>query len=469
VATDIPDPPRRRLSLFDATSIMVGIIIGSSIYKLAPAIAASVPSPTALMFAWAAGGLFALCGALCYAELACAMPEDGGEYNYLGRAYGGRVAFLYAWAVMWVIRPGTIGSIAFVFGEHFKELFTFVGGTLDSVGFAVAIVVLLTAVNMLGIRPGTRTQNVLSVAKLLGLLAIVLVAFIDPAYWDLEAAAEFSLDPYEARIPSPPPPTDWRLAMIFVLYAFGGWSDMPMVAAEVREPERNLFRGLVYGALVVTAIYLLVNLACLYSLGFDRFQQTDLIAVELVRPLLGETGEKLVAVLVCITAAGALNAMIFTGARVSFALGKDHGWFGWLANWSDRYGGPLVALAAQCAISVALIRGFGQRGDGFDRMLNYTSPVFFAFFLLTGMALWILRRREPNLPRPYRTTGYPVTWLVFCLSSAFMLYSSVSYAVEQFGKSEGLPEAAWAGGVMLAGLVIAILARGKAPSSSGER
>ncbi len=425
---------------------MVGIIIGSSIYKLAPVIAASVPSPTALMLAWAAGGLFALCGALCYAELACAMPEDGGEYNYLGRAYGGRAAFLYAWAVTCVIRPGTIGFIAFVFGEHFEAIFP-VRNMLDYVGFAMAIVVLLTAVNMLGIRPGTRTQNALSVAKLLGLLAIVLIAFIKPVPEDIKQEVAVATT------------SDWRLAMIFILYAFGGWSDMPMVAAEVRDPERNLSRGLVYGALVVTAIYLLVNLACLYSLGFDRFRQTDLIAVELVQPLLGETGERLVAALVCITAAGALNAMIFTGARVSFALGKDHGWFGWLANWSDRYGGPLVALAAQCAISVALIRGFGQRGDGFERMLNYTSPVFYVFFLLTGVALWILRRREPNLPRPYRTTGYPVTWLIFCLSSAFMLYSSVSYAVEQFGKSEGLPEALWAGGVMLVGAVLCLFAK----------
>ena len=444
---------------------MVGIIIGSSIYKLAPTIAASVPSPTALMLAWAAGGLFALCGAVCYAELACAMPEDGGEYNYLGRAYGRRVAFLYAWAVMWVIRPGTIGSIAFVFGEHFKELFTLVGNKLDSVTFAVAIVLLLTAVNMLGIRPGTRTQNALSVAKLLGLLAIVLIAFVDPAYWKLEAAAAFSANSIEIIVPPPPPTTDWRLAMIFILYAFGGWSDMPMVAAEVRDPERNLFRGLVYGSLVVTAIYLLVNLACLYSLGFAHFRKADLIAVELVRPMFGDTGERLVAALVCVTAAGALNAMIFTGARVSFALGKDQRGFGWLANWNDRFGGPLVALAAQCAVSVALIRGFGERGDGFGRMLNYTSPVFFAFFLMTGVALWVLRRKEPQLPRPYRVTGYPVPWLIFCASSAFMLYSSVSYAIEQFGKSEGLPEAAWAGGVMLAGAVLVLAVS----PSSGRR
>lgn len=431
---------------------MVGIIIGSSIYKLAPAIAASVPSSAALMLAWVCGGLFAFCGALCYAELACALPQDGGEYNYLGRAYGRRMAFLYAWAVLWVIRPGTIGSIAFVFAEHAQQLFPLAQhGPADSSGlgvsiYAVGIVLLLTGVNMFGIRPGTRIQNFLSVAKLLGLLAIVAIAFWHPATTESVAATQGG-------------PLDWRRAMIFILYAFGGWSDMPMVAAEVRDPERNLFRALVVGTLVVTTIYLLVNLACLYSLGFERFRSADLIAVELVRPMFGATGERLVAALVCITAAGALNGMIFTGARVAFALGQDHRWFAPLARWSDRYGGPLVALAAQAAISVALIRSFGEQGDGFGRMLNYTSPVFFAFFLLTGVALWALRRKEPSLPRPFRTPGYPITWLVFCLSSAFMPYSSVSYAVDQLRQDEGTHEALWAGGLMLAGLVIALLAR----------
>ncbi len=427
---------------------MVGIIIGSSIYKLAPSIAASVPSSAALMAAWVCGGLFALCGALCYAELACALPQDGGEYIYLGRAYGRRLAFLYAWAVLWVIRPGTIGSIAFVFAEHAQQLFPLAqNGPADVSGlgvsiYAVGIVLLLTGVNMFGIRPGTRVQNVLSVTKLLGLLAIVAIAFWHPA------ATEAAAAPASGGTP------DWRLAMIFILYAFGGWSDMPMVAAEVRDPERNLFRALVLGTLVVTTIYLLVNLACLYSLGFERFQSSELIAVELVRPMLGATGERLVAALVCVTAAGALNGMIFTGARVSFALGQDHRWFAPLARWSDRFGGPLVALAAQAAISVVLIRAFGERGDGFSRMLNYTSPVFFAFFLLTGVALWVLRRKEPELPRPFRATGYPVTWLVFCLSSAFMLYSSVSYAAERLIQHGETNEALWAGGVMLVGATL---------------
>jgi APA family basic amino acid/polyamine antiporter len=426
---------------------MVGIIIGSSFYVVAPAIAANVSSPGMLILAWVCGGLFALCGALCYAELASALPEDGGEYVYLGRAYGPRLSFLYAWAVLWVIRPGTIGGIAFVFAQHAQQLFPLAqldptkpspfGVTL----YAIGIVLLLTAVNMFGVRPGTRTQNVLSVTKTVGLLAVVAAAFWHPAV------------SAPAAVVVPNEQASFGLAMILILYAFGGWSDMPMIAAEVRDPDRNLFRALVLGTLVVTAIYLLVNLACLYSLGFAKFRETNLIAVELVRPLLGATGERLIAALVCVTAAGALNGMIFTGARVSYALGQDHRWFAPLARWSDRYGGPLVALAAQTAITLVLIRFFGRTGDGFRRLVDYTTPVFFTFFLLTGVALAVLRYREPNLPRPFRTPGFPVTWLIFCLSSAFMLYSSINYAISQF--SQGNPhEAMWAGGVMLAGLVL---------------
>lgn len=446
VVSDLPQPPRRRLSLFDATSIMVGIIIGSSIYVLAPRIAANVSSPFALMLAWAAGGLFALCGALCYAELACALPEDGGEYVYLGRAYGRRMAFLYAWAILWVIRPGTIGSIAFVFAEHAHQLFPLVRsgeGTASPLGvslYAVGIVLLLTAVNMLGVRPGTRTQNVLSVTKTIGLLAVVAAAFWRPDASGPIAAPDVAGD-------------NLGLAMIFILYAFGGWSDMPMVAAEVRDPERNLIRALVLGTLVVTGIYLLVNLACLYSLGFARFREARLIAVDLVHPVLGVYGERLIAALVCVTAAGALNGMIFTGARVAYALGRDHRAFAPLARWSDRYGGPLVALAAQTAIALALIAYFGRSGDGFQRMVAYTTPVFVTFFLSTGIALGVLRYREPHLPRPFRTPGFPVTWLIFCLSSAFMLYSSINWAISQF--HEGKPhEALWSAGVMLIGLIL---------------
>ncbi len=426
---------------------MVGIIIGSAIYVLAPQIAKNVSSPWMLMLAWACGGLFAFCGALCYAELACALPEDGGEYVYLGRAYGRRVSFLYAWAVLWVIRPGTIGGIAFVFARHAQQLVPLAQSNAtasSSLGvslYAVGIVLLLTAVNMLGVRPGTRTQNVLSVAKTLGLLAVIAAAFWHPAV----SVSPVSLVPNEKA--------SFGLAMIFILYAFGGWSDMPMVAAEVRDPEKNLFRALVSGTLVVTSIYLLVNLACLYSLGFAQFRETDLIAVELVRPLLGATGERLIAALVCITAAGALNGMIFTGARVSYALGRDHQWLAPLARWSDRFGGPLTALAAQTAITLALIGFFGRSGDGFQRLVAYTTPVFYTFFLLTGIGLAVLRFREPNLPRPFRTPGYPVTLIIFCLSSAFALYFSVNWAITQF--SQGEPhEAIWSGGLMVVGLIL---------------
>ncbi|HEX7449219.1 MAG TPA: amino acid permease [Pirellulales bacterium] len=427
--------PRRQLTLVDSTAIIVGIIIGSGMYKAAPTIAAAVPSPAALLLVWLAGGAFALVGSLCYAELATAMPHEGGDYVYLSRAYGRPVGFLFAWCELWMIRSGAIGSLAFVFADYFNEVLPL--GRQASLVYAGGAVAVLTAVNMLGVTMGKWTQNLLTLAKVSGLLAVVGVGFLysTPA---TAAATEHEVN--------------WGLAMIMILYAYGGWNDMAYVGAEVRDPERNIVRALLLGTLVVTLVYVLVNAAFVHALGIDGMRNPDrAVAAEVVRLAGGEAGARAVSLLVAVSALGAVNGMIFTGARVYYALGTEHRLFSPLGVWNARFDTPLAAILIQGGVALALVVTFaGNAGGGFEQMVNVSFPPFWLFLLLVGAALFRLRWREPEMRRPFRTPGYPLTPLLFCAGAAFMLWASVSYAYARWSR-----EGFWTLGVLAIGLLAA--------------
>ncbi|HQU46706.1 MAG TPA: amino acid permease, partial [Pirellulales bacterium] len=306
-----PAAPRRQLTLFDTTSIIVGIIIGSSVYVTAPQIAASVPDTLSFLAVWLLGGLFALVGSLCYAELATALPADGGDYVYLSRAYGRPVGFLFAWCELWLVRPGAIGSLAFVFAEYADQLMPL--GRHAPVIYAAGATAVITTINLFGVVTGKWTQNVLTLAKVLGLAAVVVIGF---------SAASPVHEPHDLHTSTPE--ANWGLAMIFILYAYGGWNDMAFVSAEVRDPERNIVRALVVGATSVTGIYLLLNASFVYALGLDGVRNAPALAADVVRLGLGPWGAKAVSVLVAISALGAINGMTFTAARIYYAMGTCH-------------------------------------------------------------------------------------------------------------------------------------------------
>lgn len=432
-----PPQPRPVLSLLDSTCLIVGIIIGAGIYQMAPEIARGAGGPWGLMGLWLLGGLLSLCGALCYAELATAYPREGGDYVYLSRAYGSWAGFLFAWAQLTVIRPGDIAVMAFAFALYAREVFgtwTAAWGWSAEASlkvFASVAVGALTLINVLGVEAGKWTQNLLTMAKALGLLAMAAAAVA--AGPDGSSSEAASVDP----IP-------WTLALIFVLFTYGGWNEMAYVAAEVKDARRNIVRAMLLGMGAVTGLYLLVNAAFLYVLGFAGLAGSQAVAVEVVRAVWPEQAAVLVSLLICVSALGAVNGLTLTGARISYALGSDYRVFRWLGRWHPRWGTPATALGVQGALALGMILVLGD----FVQTVLYTAAAVYTFYLGSTLAVWVLRRKEPTLERPYRTWGYPWTPWVFAVVCGGLIYSAATYKPLLAGASlllvlSGLPVWWW--------------------------
>ena len=413
-----PAAPRRQLTLLDSTSIIVGIVIGSTIYQSSPLIANQVPSTAWLIGVWLLGGFLSLVGALCYAELANAYPTEGGDYAYLTQGFGRTVGMLFAWIQFWIVRPGSIGTLAYVFAQYANQLCPLGDGPWPLVVYAVGAIVLLSGVNLLGIREGKWTQNVLTIVKFLGLAAIVVAGFCSkPA-----AAIALPAEPHQFNLDS------FAFAMILIFYAYSGWNEMAYVGSEVRDPAKNILRALLLGTVAVAVLYILVTLAFVYALGFEGLRHSQAVAVDVVRPALGPWGSRLISTLICISALGAINGMIFTGSRIYYAMGTEHRLFAWLGHWDARREAPIRTLLIQAAVTVALTIGFGLNEKGFENSVIFTAPPFWIFLFLTGLTVFVLRLNDPDRPRPYRVPLYPVTPMIFCISSGFMIYKSLTYA-----------------------------------------
>jgi APA family basic amino acid/polyamine antiporter len=404
--------PKKELTLFDSTCIIVGIIVGVGIYQMSPDVAKGVYCWWGVLAIWLTGGILSLFGALGYAELATAYPQEGGDYVYLSRAYGRWAGYLFGWIQLAIVRPGDIAVIAFAFAMYARTIYDpFAGSPIPYSQriYAGAAVAILTGINILGVKGGKWTQNILTTIKVLGLLAIVGVAVIAPQ----GSPAVETFEPFPVSF-----------ALIFVLFTFGGWNEMVYVAAEVKNPRRNIVRSLVLGSAVVTVLYLLINGAFLYTLGYEGLATSKAAATDCVLKVFPETGGRLISALVCISALGAVNGLIFTGARISYALGAEHRCFGILGKWHGRTGTPIWALSVQGAIAVALIVIFGSFVD----TVLYTATAVYAFYLATSLSVIVLRYKEPKAERPYKVTAYPITTLIFCAVCVFLIYSAISYA-----------------------------------------
>jgi amino acid transporter len=466
---------RPPLGLLDAVSIIVGIVVGAGIYKTAPTILQNVSSPTMALAVWAVCGLLSLIGALCYAELATAYPRSGGDYHYLGKAFGPWLGFLFGWVQLTVILTGSIGMMAFIFADYARALW----GLTPALTYACAAlaVIVLTALNVLGVVFGKTTQNVLSAAKVLGLGGILVAGFgwATPGAWEQPG---LGLDELR-KLNWPTFTPALSLAMILVLYTYGGWNDAAFVAAEVRDGKRNITRALILGILVVTTLYLLVNAAYISALGFPNAQQAKAVAADVLARPLGDVGSKAMSVLVMISALGAINGLIFAGARVYSTVGHDHALFAWMGRWSRDRKSPTGALITQGVITLAMITAVGlpegqqavndllqrvgldplrwEGAGGFDTLLACTAPVFWLFFLLTGLSLFVLRENDRATPRPFKVPFYPVLPVIFCCTCAYMLYSSLDYVLNIQKWKGGL---ALLGGLpLLVGLPLYLISR----------
>jgi amino acid transporter len=429
------------LSVADAVAIIIGIVLGAGIFKTPSLVASNAGTEWIFLLLWASGGAISLVGSLCYAELGSTYPHAGGDYHYLYRAYGNAPAFLFAWARMTVIQTGSIAMLAFLIGDYASEVAQL--GDYSASYYAAAIIILLTAVNLAGIRQGKQLQRLLIAVYFLG-LAILLVA-------------GFSTAPIEAvtgpRETSFPDRVAVGSAMIFVLLTYGGWNEAAYLSAEIRDSRRNMSRALIISIATVTAVYLLVNYVFLRSLGLSGVSESQAVAADLMRRAAGPLGASFISFLIVIASFSTVNAMIITGARTGYALGRDFKTFAFLGRWHQDTETPVNALIAQGMIALILVFvGTGTR-SGFVMMVEYTAPVFWLFFLLVGISIMVLRTKEPGLDRPFRVPFYPLTPIFFCAVCAYMFQSSIAYTGK--GALLGL-------GVLIAGLPLLLL-RGSDP------
>ncbi len=407
--------PKATLTVTDAVSVIVGVVVGVGIFRSPSLVAANSGSEGICMLAWVLGGIISLAGALCYAEMATAYPHAGGEYHYITRAFGKNVAFLFAWARVTVTQTGSIAAGAYVFGDYAAKVFP-LAGTASSPLYAAAAVALLTGINIAGVRQGKAVQNLLSLGKVLGIFLVVAAGIMMTAPTNTVASAGLA------------PKANFALAMIFVLYTYGGWNEAAYISGEVINPRRNILRSLVWGVVIITGLYLLVNFAYMRGLGFVAVGKSPAVAADLMRAGMGGIGAKCVALLVALTALGAASATIFTGARTTYALGRDTPLLSFLGRWHERSGTPGSGLVIQGVVALGLVLMGALTRKGFETMVDYSMPVFWLFFLLAGLSLFVLRIREPGTERPFRVPLYPFTPLIFCAVCVYMLYSSLAYA-----------------------------------------
>ena len=412
------EQPQRLLDPLGAVALILGVVIGAGIFKT-PALVASLSGDVGwTLGVWLLGALISVMGALCYAELCCAYPHAGGDYHFLHRAFGRNVSFLYAWARAAVINPGAIALLAFVFGDYFSQVLSL--GPYSSALWALLIVLLLTAVNMLGIHASSRIQFWLILFEVLGLIAVVVAGFT------LEAG-----DSSGAFFDTAPPMAQLGLALVFVLLTFGGWSEAAYISAEVRGGPRVIVRVIVISMALLTVLYLLVNAALLHGLGLQGLGASKTAAADVLGLAWGPWAQKALGLFVAIAALTSINATMVVGARTKYALGRDWVSLGQLGTWSGPTGSPSRAYALQAVISLGLIALGMREADGFSAMVEFTAPMFWSFLLLVGLALMWLRRTDSAAIRPFRVPLYPFTPLVFCAACAFLAYSSVMYAVSQ--------------------------------------
>jgi APA family basic amino acid/polyamine antiporter len=410
--------PRRTLSVWDAIMITVGIVIGAGIFQTPATVAGIAGSVPLTIAVWVAGGILSLIGALTYAELATSYPSAGGDYTFLTRAYGKHVSFLFAWARSTVIVTGSIALLGFILGDYLTRLYSL--GPYSSSIYAAAAVVLLTGINLIGLKSSARMQNVLTIVEIGGVLLV--------------AGAAFTLGPPEAvsaSVGTGGSVGTFGLALVFVLLAYGGWNEAAYVSAEVRGGPGAMVRTLVLSILVITFIYVLFVAAILHGLGWEGVKSSQAIGIDVMERAFGPAGAQVIGVVVAVAALTSMNSTILVGARSNFAVGNDWPMLSFLARWRDERNIPVTGFLIQAAIALALVAFGAMEKSGFSTMVEFTAPVFWFFFMLNGIALFVLRRKDPGLPRPFKVPAYPVLPLIFIATCAYLLYSSITYAQSQ--------------------------------------
>jgi APA family basic amino acid/polyamine antiporter len=421
----------RQLGLFDSIMMMVGVVIGSGIFLTTGLMASVLPSPLLILLAWLVGGLLTLAGALSFAELGAMMPHAGGHYVYLKEAYGPLSGFLFGWILFWVSMTGSIAAVAVAFAEYFgafvpvlstERVVLSIGSGAAGAGFtisagqlvAVGLIAAVSLFNYVGVGLGKGLQNVVTLVKIGTLVLLVGLGFA------IGSGAPFALELNPTRMGAGQLITGFGVALIAVSWAFDGWNNINYIAGEIRNPGRNLPATLLYGTFLITLLYMLVNWVYLYALPISDMAGVVPIAERAGSALFGPTSAGLISAMVLVSVFGALHGAIIVGARVYYAMARDGLFFRRAGQVSPRFLTPGPAILFQ-AIWACVLTVSGT----FEQLFTFVMFITILYWVAATAAVFTLRRKRPDLPRPYRTWGYPVVPAIFIVASLGILLNTL--------------------------------------------
>jgi basic amino acid/polyamine antiporter, APA family len=394
----------RRLTLFDATMIVVSGIIGSGIFINPYVVAQKVGTPFLILAVWIAGGVIALFGAFVFAELSTVVPRVGGQYAFFREAFHPLAAFLHGWALLLIVQSGATAAVAVAFAQYVDRLVKLPENA--SPWLAAAILLAVAGFHALGIKPGAVLINVITFTKTLALAALIVDAFL------LTRGSGVTFEPLAPRdLGGLSLLSAFFAGLVPAMFAYGGWQNLNYVAEEVREPQRNLPRAILIGVFCVIAIYVSANVAYVHVLGAPALAATQTPAADVAARLFGETGAKVISLLVVVSTFGFMNLSLLSAPRVYYAMAADGLFFRSLARLSPRFHAPTAAILLQGALAA-----FYALTKSYDRLLSYAVFADWIFFAFTGLALLVFRRKLPAAPRPFPTPGYPWIPILFSLA-----------------------------------------------------
>ena len=425
-----PPSLERVLSLLDATMINVGGIIGSGIFMV-PATVAFFTGSTSLFFlVWILGGIISLFGALSVAELGAAMPQAGGQYVYLNEAYGPIWGYLYGWSAVAVINTASIAAVGVAFSEYLGFFFPISDASIK--GIAVVTIVLLTIINIVDVKSGARFQNLFTLSKLGAIFGIILLGLVMEGGTNQNLSPIFSDKPFIGLI------GPLGLAMVSVLWTFDGWIFITYVAGEVKNPGRNIPLSLIFCMLIVVSVYLLLNYVLLFILGFTGMNGSELVVSDAASVFLGNKGAAVVTIIILISLIGANNGFVLSSARINYAMARDKLFFNQAAQIHSRFKSPANALIIQC-VWACLLTFTGT----FNQLITYIIFTSWIFYGMSAGAVIILRKKKPDMDRPYKTPAYPWIPIIFIFFAIFLTINTIMEAPR---------DATIGAGIILAGL-----------------
>jgi len=407
----------RVLGLWDIVGIVIGGVVGSGIFIVPAAIASQVTSPMLILSVWVVGGLLSFFGALAFAELSAAYPQAGGIYVYLRESYGSLIAFLFGWTVFLVIDSGAIATLAVGISTKYLPFFLPLSDTAAKL-VSVVFIAILVAINYVGVRWGANVQNFLTLIKFFALVGVCIIVFIfvkgNAGNFIKPAPESFSWGLFGS----------FGVALVAVLWAYKGWEAATYSAGETKRPEINVPWGIFIGMIAVIVIYFITNLAYLYVFPASQMAQSDRIASDAMSIAIGPIGASIIAVIILLSMTGAANQVLLTSPRIYYAMAKDGLFFSKLSSVHSKFLTPHISIVVIGIWSIIL-----SLSGTFEQLFTYVIFGQWIFFGLTAGAVIILRKKRPELPRPYKTVGYPLTPIVFILAA---LVISLNTLVNEF-------------------------------------